>query len=251
MDAYRFDHLTRSLVTAPSRRRVAKALAGGVGSGLLALLGGGAVAAKPAKVGVCHLTGDPANPIVYIQVDESAVAEHVAHGDAIAPDFLTDAVNCGGCAQVCAAVEECVDGWCRPLPVDCPTCGPGETCVDGICSCWVCPGGHGCLDDACVCSAAGTCDGDDPTPCGLLHGFIPMGCEDGCCCIRTGIGGGAYPCAEPGGSDPYCCSGWCGLDGGCACIPDDTAGLYPCEPGPNEHCCSGWCGLSGLCAPPS
>lgn len=234
MDAHRFDDLTKSLAAAPSRRQVVRTLVGGAGAGLLALLGRQAVAAKPGKVGVCHLTGDPANPVVYIQVDASSVAEHAGHGDAVAPDFLNDAANCGGCGVICAGDEACAGGACQPVD-----------------SCPICPGGHGCENGGCVCSSAGTCAGDDSTPCGLLHGVIPMGCEDGCCCVPSGLGGGVYPCGDLGDLNaphPYCCSGWCGADGGCACIPGGTTDLYPCDPGPSEHCCSGWCGPNGVCA---
>ena len=233
MDAHRFDDLTKTLATAHSRRRVVRALVGGAAGGFLVLLGRGAAGAKPAdKVGVCHLTGDSAHPVVYLEVAASSVAEHLAHGDAVGPDFQDDSANCGGCGLACAS---------------------GEICAGGVClanSCPVCPGGHGCDGDGgCICSAAGVCDGEDPTPCGLLHGSISMGCEGGCCCIPSGLGGGVYPCEDLNAPHPYCCSGWCDANGGCGCIPDYTTGLYPCTPGADPHCCSGYCGAAGLCEP--
>jgi hypothetical protein len=108
MDDRRFDALTRSLAVPQTRRRALL-----VGAGAMALLGRARTgSAKGAKVVVCHLTGDPAQPIVAIEVSVNAIPAHAGHGDAIAPDFQTDSNHCGGCGNVCVAGDVCAAGAC-------------------------------------------------------------------------------------------------------------------------------------------
>jgi hypothetical protein len=111
LDGHEFDRLTKNLAMGISRRRVLKGLtAAGAGAFLSTL----SVARGRAgsKVGVCHLTGVPENPVVYIEVDAHSAATHAAEGDTIAPDFANDSHNCGSCGVTCAHGQICQSGAC-------------------------------------------------------------------------------------------------------------------------------------------
>lgn len=149
IDTERFDELAKELSRSRSRRSAVRTLAGAAAGGLFALLGGSGTVASGTKIPICHLTGSAANPVIYIEVDSTAVAEHTAHGDAV--DLQTDAANCGACGNVCDALERCVAGSCL-------TCGgEGQAC----CADLSCESGLTCTGGTCVgeCSV-GSCTTD-------------------------------------------------------------------------------------------
>jgi hypothetical protein len=78
MDGRRFDALTRAISSPQSRRGM---LQGTLGASLAVLFGRDAVAAKPAKVTLCHKPG--AEDQATIEVPEPAVRAHLAHGDSL------------------------------------------------------------------------------------------------------------------------------------------------------------------------
>jgi hypothetical protein len=101
---HRFDRLAKALAYRTDRREVARMAAR---SSIALLVGGLALGGRKSdKVAICHRTGNPANPWVYITVSESAVSAHRGHGDTIEPDFLNDPANCGGCGVVCGGDAE-------------------------------------------------------------------------------------------------------------------------------------------------
>jgi hypothetical protein len=109
LDDQRFDSLTRRFASPSTRRGVL----GGLLAGAMAIGGRRtASAAKSGKIGVCHATGSASKPYTYIEVSQSAVSAHLAHGDAIAPDFATDASNCGDCGVVCPTSDACMVASC-------------------------------------------------------------------------------------------------------------------------------------------
>lgn len=114
-----FDALSRTLATGTSRRSLLRGLAGAAVAGMLV---DRHVAAQPQpKVGICHRNGE--GQYRYQEVNGNAVPAHEAHGDAIAPDFSSDANHCGGCGITCADGYTCEAGSCAeatpPPPLVC------------------------------------------------------------------------------------------------------------------------------------
>lgn len=113
MESQTFDDLARALASGATRRGLLK----GVLAGALGLTGiSGRASAQATTVQVCHLTGDPENPVVRISVSGNAIPAHEAHGDTIDPEFSSDPNNCDGCGIVCPTPENgtaaCVEGTC-------------------------------------------------------------------------------------------------------------------------------------------
>ena len=137
MDTDHFDGLTRTLATTGSRRRALAALAGG----LFAALSGRGVGAANDPVQICHKTTSDTNAIVVIEVSDSAVADHLAHGD----------FHYAGCCRDgdCDAGQACVTGSCQESCLGLEAaCDPTKTqcCAGLVC----CPGGFcGSANDNC------------------------------------------------------------------------------------------------------
>ena len=64
MDVDRFDELVKGLASGASRRKVIKGVGGSAVAGMLSLVGLRRGQAAD-KVGICHLTGSPTNPVVF------------------------------------------------------------------------------------------------------------------------------------------------------------------------------------------
>jgi hypothetical protein len=105
-----FDALSKSLAAGSSRRSLLRGLVGAATGGAIAMAGRDALAAPPSKVGICHRDGQ--GRYRYQEVSWNAAPAHEAHGDAIDPDFTSDANHCGGCGI---------------------TCGDGYTCQASVC----------------------------------------------------------------------------------------------------------------------
>ena len=137
METDRFDRLTCTLAATGTRRRaLAAALAGGIFA-----LGGHRAGAANDPVRICHKTTSDTNAIVMIEVNDNAVADHLAHGD----------VRYAGCCLDgdCDAGQACVTGSCQE------TClGPEAACDPTKMECCeglvCCPGGFcGSANDNC------------------------------------------------------------------------------------------------------
>src|SRR6476469_4192419 len=107
MDQRRFDQLTRVLAAGTTRRQTLKWLAGSALAGMAGVFNRTHTSAAERKVAICHRTGSKSNPFVYLEVAESAVPAHRAHGDTINPDLKNDPANCGSCGHVCDDGNPC------------------------------------------------------------------------------------------------------------------------------------------------
>ena len=109
MDPRRFDELSKGLASRSSRRSVVKGLGAGVLGGVLAMAGLGKASAKPpARVGVCHLTGNANKPVAYIEVSPSMANTLVSRGDSL----LGTTTDCAFCGDVCESQDECFTSVC-------------------------------------------------------------------------------------------------------------------------------------------
>jgi hypothetical protein len=152
MDSQKFDGITRALASGTSRRSVLRGMFGTAFGGALATIGVRTAGASSHKVNVCHLTDDPANPVVLIDVSENAVPAHAAHGDATYVDLTSDVNNCGWCGNVCGAGEACEAGTCvSTCLADGEVCATGTECCGGACTNNVCG-----IPAACTLPVSGT-----------------------------------------------------------------------------------------------
>ncbi len=147
MDSYQFDELTKLLATGASRRRTLKVLAGSALASMLSLLGSPSASAsdgkkaktqidgKKTKVQICHRTDSTTNLVVLIEVDESAIPDHMGHGDTLAPPCQGGELK-RDCTCVCPEGMKLCQGQCRAT-CGCTggkcgafqPCGPGGTCL--------------------------------------------------------------------------------------------------------------------------
>lgn len=163
MDSQRFDELSKVLASRPSRRGVVKGIGGGIIAGTLALAGRGRADAGPARVGVCHRTGNVNKPISLIQVSPGAAATLLSRGDT-ALGSVTDCSSCGdACWTPDYATAYCDGGSCGftcddgyqlneagDACVSINPCSEGYTEVNGACfravsNMYDCPNYYGCV----------------------------------------------------------------------------------------------------------
>lgn len=250
MDGQRFDDLTKVLATT-SRRQVVKALAGGVASGLLALLSG-------QEAGAASCRGQP-------DFTPCGECKHCRNGRCVAG---FDGLNCRTCGT-------CQNGRCRGDDRRCGECqrcrGHGRRCVPDPrqdlhpCGndCHVCDGATGActpLDDGSAClDRDGTCCGgicrdtqNDNANCGGCGNTCPRcwRCEGEQCVPDTNADGQSCPGPNSCGS---CFNGECLVDIlRCPdpCTTCDEANLT-CVPRPEGSACGGECGICqhGQCLP--
>jgi len=122
MDTNRFDRLTRTLAATGSRRWILAALA----AGLVSAQGGRWARASDNKVRICHQTTSDTKSFVEIEVSDTAVADHLAHGDFHRNDCCVD--------DDCNNSLRCVDGSCRDTCVGAAeVCKADEDCCGALC----------------------------------------------------------------------------------------------------------------------
>jgi len=197
-----FDHITKVLAQATSRRRALRGIGGGLLGGVLATLGARKAWAANDNVTICHVPpGNPGNTHT-ITVAPSAIPAHLRHGDgvcapgnedccfnsgtstAICTNLATDTSNCGVCGNVCSPLEACVSGACEER---CPcvggNCGNAPSCSPDpnvSCVCFETVEGEG------FCHQGQSCIGSQPC---VSSAECPPGfaCSTATCCGPVGI----------------------------------------------------------------
>ena len=123
MDRDRFDHLTRGLASATTRRSALRGIAAGAlalgagrGVAMAAACGGGAGSAKKkAKTCICHVSGGSLEGEV-LCLGGKAADKHLKHGDA----------RCDGLAATC--IPETPKGEACTVNRDPAICDPAKVC---------------------------------------------------------------------------------------------------------------------------
>jgi hypothetical protein len=229
----RFDHWTKTLSRARSRRALLGALAGGAvflavsrrGSAQVATPGGmcGGLAGLPCPDGfVCvEDPSDSCDPVAG-GADCSGICLPIDDNPCAAILCIEGTTCCPQCGGICVPNSiPCSEDLCVSEPCNQVVCGPGEYCCNESCS--LCVGlGQVCTDEYCP----------PEQPAGEACGTSVCGPGEYCCNESCGI------CAP--------------LGGGCIelfCEPPVEPGV-PCGPTicpPGEVCCNESC---GICTPP-
>jgi hypothetical protein len=225
MDTRTFDRLTAEVAGRPTRRAALRVLAAGLLGGLLSRH-----TAAPARAAQI-VVGPPTEGMILTCADAGLTD---CGGACVAT--LTDPSNCGGCGVVC---------------------GPGWSCVSGVCLGEAPPDGVSLID----CAAQGMTDcggvctdlAADSANCGACGNSCPLGgyCEGGVCAGAICLGGqtdcGGY-CADLLNDPANCgfCHNFCdsGTCSGGSCAPICFGGGSVCTD--DSACCSGDCGLDEI-----
>jgi hypothetical protein len=233
MDPKRFDDLSKGLAAATSRRSLVKGIGGGILGGALALAGLGRAGAKPARVGVCHKTGNVNIPVAYVEVSTSTAQVLLSRGDTL----LGAVTDCGTCGNACVSNDACFTAACdgsscgySPVaPTDCTVSDWSEW---SACSA-ECGGGATTRTRTVITEAScgGTCPelsesvSCNEQPCGQICGettCVPGGaCLDGECFTQYPNCTSSYGVVSNGGGVNACI---CGSGSGEVC---ETSGACP------------------------
>ncbi len=265
MDGSRFDALSRSLVSSPSRRGALRLLAGSALSGWLAWDSQPADAKKKHKVTLCH-QGQT------ISVSKKAKKKHLKHGDTLgacarcpqpaAPHFCASANTCvpacpsgtvfdpTSCTCVCTAPSaccRCANGACFQGPEVTTFAACQDRCqsVGSSDQNWESAQGAT-YERTVVCSAAGLCT--------ETCRAVTCGTANACTAISDCAGGGQ--CFQPDGGGPSRCGevapASCGYASHRQCADDFGQGAFLVRFTPNARChCGAGSPLTTFCAIPA
>jgi len=195
-----FDHITKVLAEATSRRRALRGIGSGLLGGVLATLGARKAWAANDQVTICHVPpGNPSN-VHAITVSSNAIPAHLRHGD----------TTCTPGNEDCCFNASTSTAVCTNLETDASNCGVcGNTC--GQCT-------TGCIGGTCVCNH-GIC-GQPQTIVGCGGSCVcTIDTESNCHCIENVGCGTVSPCTT---------SADC--PAGTVCIPDTCCGPGVCGP---------------------
>jgi hypothetical protein len=230
MDADRFDSLTATLATAPTRRGTLRFLAALV-AGLAPLVGG---AARPADAKKRRRRRRKRKP------------NHKRHRKPKPRPCPAQTKRCNGkCIDQdgCCTSDECGDGGvcdeqhacaCAPQYKSCgDTCIPASECCDG------CPKGSTCQEGECACAPGYQVCGDGCIPDDECCDGCPKGmtCQDGACVCAPDYKTCEDTCIPASECCGGCPKGMACEASSCVCAPHSK----PCGDGciPEDECCGG------------